>query len=172
MLRGDWRQPVTPINTPTLERSDGMSKEHSSKPCISCGEIKPLSDFYAHPRMADKHLNKCKPCCKRDVRENRKANISHYHDYDSERNNHDPRRKAMMRASIRRNRAKNADKTRARSAVERAVRRGQLKQLPCEICGVLPTQAHHEDYSKPLDVRWLCHKHHHTHGHGHIVTRI
>tara|TARA_R100001244_G_scaffold121574_5_gene91200 strand:+ start:214 stop:633 length:420 start_codon:yes stop_codon:yes gene_type:complete len=45
--------------------------------------------------------------------------------------------------------------------VRRAILSGKLTKLPCEICGVTaPVQAHHDDYSKPLDVRWLCVKHH------------
>ena len=32
--------------------------------------------------------------------------------------------------------------------------------LPCEVCGATKAQAHHCNYSKPLDVRWLCPKHH------------
>ena len=43
-------------------------------------------------------------------------------------------------------------------------RRGRLSVQPCEMCG-RPGQAHHDDYDKPLDVRWLCtvcHAEHHT----------
>lgn len=31
---------------------------------------------------------------------------------------------------------------------------------PCEICGAPNSQRHHPDYSKPLEYRWLCPKHH------------
>lgn len=34
------------------------------------------------------------------------------------------------------------------------------KQLPCEVCGKLPTHKHHEDYSKPKEVVYLCAYHH------------
>lgn len=44
----------------------------------------------------------------------------------------------------------------ARSIANVAVKRGQLVPKPCEKCGAEPAQKHHEDYSKPLDVIWLC----------------
>jgi len=44
----------------------------------------------------------------------------------------------------------------ARWAVNRAVASGRLQRLPCEVCGYPRTDAHHHDYSKPLDIRWLC----------------
>ena len=48
----------------------------------------------------------------------------------------------------------------ARSAVVYAVRTGRLIRRACNICGSLGTEAHHCDYSKPLEVEWLCRKHH------------
>lgn len=39
-------------------------------------------------------------------------------------------------------------------------RRGKLIPAPCEKCGVPEVQMHHDDYSQPLAVRWLCFRHH------------
>ena|ERR1035437_2491923 len=44
--------------------------------------------------------------------------------------------------------------------VYEALRDGRLVRQPCETCGRTPAQAHHDDYSRPLDVRWLCGSHH------------
>lgn len=52
-------------------------------------------------------------------------------------------------------------KMRARLKVAYAVRTGALDRLPCSVCGEKKSvQAHHSNYSRPLDVRWLCHKCH------------
>ena len=51
-------------------------------------------------------------------------------------------------------------RARARQAVRDAQRHGLLHPLPCEVCGDTLVEAHHDDYAKQLDVRWLCHKHH------------
>jgi ribosomal protein S27AE len=47
-------------------------------------------------------------------------------------------------------------KCRARYEVRKALRNGGLKKQPCTICGNPIAEAHHDDYNKPLDVRWLC----------------
>lgn len=47
----------------------------------------------------------------------------------------------------------------AMEAVSNALKSGALVQQPCEMCGA-EAEAHHEDYSQPLTVRWLCPLHH------------
>jgi sterol desaturase/sphingolipid hydroxylase (fatty acid hydroxylase superfamily) len=44
-----------------------------------------------------------------------------------------------------------------------AIKTGKLIRLPCEICGAPKTDAHHDDYAKPLEIRWLCRSHHREH---------
>lgn len=54
----------------------------------------------------------------------------------------------------------------AHGAVRRAIHRGSLKRGPCEICGITHGEGgtiidgNHECYSQPLDVTWLCRRHH------------
>ena len=55
----------------------------------------------------------------------------------------------------------NPEKRRAQKNVEYALKSGKLIRQPCERCGAIERiQAHHDDYSKPLDVMWLCQVHH------------
>lgn len=51
-------------------------------------------------------------------------------------------------------------KEKARRALEYAVKKGRIKKLPCEVCGNFNSEAHHENYRKPLEVNWLCRRHH------------
>lgn len=50
----------------------------------------------------------------------------------------------------------NQPKIRARDILHYAVRKGKITRRPCEKCGAPKTQAHHADYAKPLEVKWLC----------------
>jgi hypothetical protein len=51
-------------------------------------------------------------------------------------------------------------KIKAHSLLHTEVRAGRIVKQPCEVCGKRRVEAHHDDYTKPLDVRWLCKKHH------------
>ena len=57
-------------------------------------------------------------------------------------------------------RKKYPDRVRAHWALRRVKDRGIIKQQNCEVCGLPNTQAHHTDYLKPLEVKWLCPAHH------------
>ena len=58
--------------------------------------------------------------------------------------------------------ARTALAAKARQAVQYAIKKGALTRGPCAHQGCCRGQieAHHEDYAQPLDVVWLCLKHH------------
>ena len=147
------------------------------KPCKKCGETKPLSDFYTNPQLRDGHVNTCKECC------NKRSKAYHSKPENKERKRilqreyrTKPDKKAMELAAERRgridanNRRKLTEKQReyrqlkpdkylAHRLVGYAVKKGTLAKRGCELCGKV-AEAHHDDYSKPLEVRWLCRIHH------------
>lgn len=57
-------------------------------------------------------------------------------------------------------RERNPEKIKAQRVVYSNMRNGILKRLPCLVCGAIKSEAHHEDYSKPLEIKWLCKEHH------------
>jgi hypothetical protein len=65
-----------------------------------------------------------------------------------------------VRASTKKYQNKNKEKVRAWSMICLEVKQGRIKKKSCEICGDRKVHAHHDDYSKPLEVRWLCPLHH------------
>lgn len=139
------------------------------KACFKCGNVLALSEFYKHPRMGDGHLGKCKACTKKDVSANYAKRRKQYSEYDRQRYK-DPARRAKLAEYTNRRRKLNPVKAKAWRQVHYALRTGKLRRLPCSSCGSKKNvQAHHEDYSKPLDVVWLCFVCHREH-HGQVVT--
>ena len=146
-----------------------------SKSCFKCGVQKPLSEFYKHKKMADGHLNKCKDCAKKDVRQNRGVNLDYYKEYDKQRANNpnrvDGREKYAQSESGKRAQGEakkrwiesNLIKRVAHIIFRNATRsRPELIKHECESCGISQVRlnGHHDDYSEPLVVRFLCGKCH------------
>lgn len=131
----------------------------SEKTCFKCLSVKPLEEFYVHPMMADGHLNKCKDCTRSDVALHRAANLEKIRAYDNWRALL-PHRIELRRRVAAEYDASYPERKRATRAVNNAIRDGRLKKQPCHICGEPVVEAHHPDYSAPLDVVWLCVIHH------------
>jgi ribosomal protein S27AE len=53
--------------------------------------------------------------------------------------------------------------SRAHKIVQNEIETGRMTRQPCEVCGAERVDAHHDDYSQPLLVRWLCRGHHLQH---------
>lgn len=121
-----------------------MPRTH--KTCFRCKAEKPITEFYVHPAMGDGRLNKCKVCTRADVKQNYEANLDYYRAYDRARGR----------------RPGEYAKEDARRRVRDALAKGLLARGECTADGEHRgrIEAHHDDYSKPLDVRWLCKKHH------------
>lgn len=127
----------------------------TEKECFKCGEVKHLSEFYKHKKMRDGHLGKCKTCTKSDSTKHRNDNIDACRIYDRARGNR------QSQEYLREYRAKNPEKYKAHCAVNNAIRDKRMFKLPCQECGSeVGVHGHHEDYSKPLSVIWLCPVHH------------
>lgn len=147
------------------------------KQCFRCKEVKCIDNFYSHPKMADGHLNKCIECTKKDTERYRKNNSEKVKLYDRYRgmlpHRVDARKKyrltkvgkeAFKRAS-KKYIQQHPDRRAANVILGNTVRDKRIQKEPCEICNsIVNIHGHHEDYSKPLDVIWMCvqcHKDHH-----------
>ena len=148
-------------------------QDESYKQCAKCGESKPLGDFHRNGETKDGRRSDCKVCSLERVRAWNKANPERKAALSKRWAEANPERRA---AAAKRSLARHPQKVRARWAVNNAARDGKLhKPDRCEDCGeITPSpdlRGHHDDYSKPLDVRWLCHP---CHGreHEHLPRKV
>lgn len=144
------------------------------KECRECHQVKNIGEFYTHPRMSDGHLNKCKDCVKNRVSKHRDLNIDRIREYDKERSSLPHRLKARSDyqkteegKTAKKKAQEKYDKTyplryAARFIVRKGLRNGTISRpATCSECGSdQKIEGHHDDYTKPLDIRWLCEKCH------------
>lgn len=132
--------------------------------CTICGELKPLSKFARQSGMASGHINQCYACRSKRTRQNpaHREKQAKIHKAWYEAHAKTPERRARKAERMRAYRLAHVARERylARMVTWRAIKAGRLTRQPCEVCGATKVQAHHADYGKPLDVRWLCRPHH------------
>ena len=139
------------------------------KVCFRCEKVLELELFYKNWRMKDGRLGKCKECTKSDVRANYVLRREQYSEYDRARFQTPKRKVALAQYQIR-SRERDPLKYIAHYTAKNGVRDGKISRKDCFYCGDPKTQAHHDDYSKPLDVRWVCFKCHREKEHGQVVS--
>lgn len=111
---------------------------------------------------------------RRKWRQSEKGKLAGRRERQSESTRRTKRKYAHSPAGLKAQRAarrRNPQKRSARVAVNNAIRDGRLTRLPCEHCGNPKSQAHHSDYSRPLDVTWLCFRCH-KNQHGQVAYGV
>ncbi len=117
------------------------------KYCSKCKQTKNESEFYKEAKSKDGLRSDCKACKETTTINWRRAN--------QEKN------RVQQNIRVEKYNKNHPERPKARVTANNAVRDGKIEQQPCEVIDCTEkAEKHHEDYSKPLDVRWLCKKHH------------
>jgi len=116
--------------------------EIEARKCSYCKTSQPIANFQRDGSRTSGYSYRCKSC--------EKARDWSWRDW---------RKNDLQKKEA------HPQKVLARQMVHNATRYGKLKKEPCVVCSNPKSQGHHEDYSKPLEVIWLCqtchdHKHH------------
>jgi len=139
------------------------------KTCTKCGETKHRSRFGTNKNRKGGLQCWCKTCNTKYNREylaknrdsirnhkriyyanNRASVLKRVHDYRVENREQIARHKQERHLA-------HPEHKKAQDAIKTEKRAGRLSVKPCEMCGSDENiDAHHDDYSKPLDVQWLC----------------
>lgn len=167
------------------------------KTCSKCQIEKPLIEFYKDKKQSDGLTRRCKQCVKEHVKEWQSENYdkvlettraykdTHLEQYAQKQKEYyrdhaeevKEKHKAYEKTEAgRANRLKASKKHQslyrykhmARRKLNIALESGKILKLPCSVCNEPKSEAHHEDYDKPLDVIWFCRRHHRDH-HGYSI---
>lgn len=140
-----------------------MSEMHRGNICVLCHNarsreyyrlnIEKTKEVQAEYRDINRH--KLRKYYKNYYAENRDARLSQSSQYQKTEAG-----KTSLSQSRKRRKPLRQEKLKAKELVYSAIRNNTLVRRPCEVCGDPKSEGHHKDYSKPLDVEWLCRKHH------------
>ena len=120
------------------------------KKCGRCLRIKDVSEFNKNKYSKTGYRSQCKECMKKE----RARLRDHYKEWRT------TEERRVWYADYRKERyQKDKSKISARNKTNWAIKTGTLVRMPCVNCGA-KAEAHHPDYDRPLDVVWLCPKHH------------
>jgi hypothetical protein len=127
------------------------------KQCSRCKESKPTDCFGVHRSKPDGLATWCRDCKKAHSKATRavyrKARL------ETQRKWQAANREKLIEYD-RKYAKKHPDKYKARQILKQEIKMGRIERKPCEVCGEVKVDGHHDDYTKPLEVRWLCRAHH------------
>lgn len=142
------------------------------KKCCKCKSERPLDRFAKNKSTKDGLAFECKICTKAFQDAHRAANGDAIRAADNARfgtaarqatitkyRNSEKGRQAIYRAH-QAWRSRYPEHYQATNDVNNAIQAGRLFKQPCFVCGARKVEGHHPDYSRPLDVVWLCTAHH------------
>lgn len=145
-------------STATNCHSEDPVQIPTAKICSECKRSLPLSEFSKRAGTPDGLQDRCKSCFSRYNRERYARNKEKIRTdiYRYRRENPDAVLASRLRAC-----RKSPTHRNAYRAVEAAIDAGALRRPDrCQGCGcdgsLHRIEAHHSDYSRPLDVIWLC----------------
>ena len=132
----------------------GITKKHQTGLCPCGSERAPYSKSY------------CIECLSKRAKQ--KKVWETYTDEQKARRNELQNAKRIRKRPIRTTPSYKSEehkiKHRVRALTRSYVKAGKLIKMPCEVCGTkINVEAHHDDYDKPMDIRWLCRNHHREH---------
>jgi len=142
--------------------------------CGTCEAYKQERDFYIDGKTTSGVSSVCRVChieCAIRTRDPDNARDMNSEYMRRARKLNPEKFRDREREASRRARANNPVKVAARAAVNNALKRGDLvKPADCENCHKnVRLTGHHDDYNRPLDVRWLCYL---CHGKEHRVIEF
>jgi len=126
------------------------------KTCSKCQVTKPHEGFYRRQASNDGLQGYCKDCSRTTHAVWYDENPEHIKKYQKDH----PYDREAHRQSALDFWAKHPEQARANTLFGNAVRQGRIARQPCIVCGKVNAEGHHEDYSKPYVVDWLCNTHH------------
>lgn len=144
-----------------------MNSNSTERTCTTCGLSLPLDRFYVKDKRTGRLTARCKKCdneasrayrAKTPLTDDQRAEIRARQQKLRDEWRKDPEWRARRRRNHKKVRERYPDRMYANNALAGAVRRGQVvRPSSCSQCdNTRDIQAHHEDYSKPLEVIWLC----------------
>ena len=145
-----------------------------TKVCTKCREERPLDKFPPNKHHKDGRGSWCKKCknavtvawSKRNLEKVKKSNKEDYKRHREKRLRKNKQWKKenpdFVLLLSKKGRERFPEKYKARTAVSNALHLGKLiRPDHCSECNKrCKPEAHHEDYSKPLEVVWLCNECH------------
>lgn len=135
-----------------------MKKVPTRKVCKKCNTEKRISDFCHSGKYYHSYCRMCLKKYRRNYKKSlTKEQLKRYQETDKQYQKN-KRALGLVNKTEEYNywRKQNPNAANAHQKVYQYIKKGKLQRQPCKICGEQNAYGHHQDYSRPLAILWLC----------------